>query len=458
MDHGRTDSLPHFEMDALTLYEFKQLPSGETLVTHGLSNQATPHVYDHSAVYSTPTEQWADVRTLGRGTFGTITLQERQAPGPGPSRVLREVKKIRRSRPGRKPSEVSAEIDNEIRANTFLTKERPSFFVQFFGWYKTDDYVYLCLEYMPMGRLWDYINEQPFPELDTVEISRQILGGIQYLHENGCIHLDIRTPNILVASTPPQLEGWRVKIADFGKCVFAGDDLYDEREDIRTAGLVTLELTQRRLTVPASWVLHRNRPFSSLSNHDKRRRLLETGLSSLGLQFAGLCQAGSDAGVFTASSALRHPWVQLGEWESAHCLESVAPDNPTSGQGYFAFFNMGTDMWKASPSADGAHSTAHREEKASRSSSSKPNISPGFGREHSFRATIPPKRDASSTQKRVSHITGGFTLGFTFTFTLALSLSPALSSPREAQEKKRCHQNGEAGEEAQGSVRVPSIN
>ena len=63
-------------------------------------------------------------------------------------------------------------------------------FVQFFGWYEAADATYLCLEYMRLGNLTQCI-DRPIPEVDILQVTRQIFRSIRYLHEQGCSHGDI---------------------------------------------------------------------------------------------------------------------------------------------------------------------------------------------------------------------------------------------------------------------------
>ena len=89
----------------------------------------------------------------------------------------------------------------------------------------------MVLEYCDSGRLSDYIKTYPqevrrqlsvfwyrkyilaiqiVPEALAVRIASQILFGLSYIHNKGVIHRDIKTENILLATS------LTVKIADFG--------------------------------------------------------------------------------------------------------------------------------------------------------------------------------------------------------------------------------------------------
>ncbi|MBS0621963.1 MAG: protein kinase [Verrucomicrobia bacterium] len=71
---------------------------------------------------------------------------------------------------------------------------------------------WVFMPYMEKGSLASlaFAKEKPFPWLERLQISSDILEGLRYLHRQGILHCDIKTDNIL-------LDGdGRAKIADFG--------------------------------------------------------------------------------------------------------------------------------------------------------------------------------------------------------------------------------------------------
>ncbi|BFZ61723.1 Protein kinase of the Mitotic Exit Network [Saitoella coloradoensis] len=83
--------------------------------------------------------------------------------------------------------------------------------VQYHGFVKTSDYLYIILEYCENGSLHSICkNFGKFPENLVALYIAQVLSGLQYLHDQGVIHRDIKGANILTT------KDGLVKLADFG--------------------------------------------------------------------------------------------------------------------------------------------------------------------------------------------------------------------------------------------------
>jgi len=77
--------------------------------------------------------------------------------------------------------------------------------------------MYLVLEYMKNGDLMQMTKGnartntcEPLSDLKTWYVSRQVLLGLKYLHDNDIVHGDLKPQNLLVSDTGV------VKLADFG--------------------------------------------------------------------------------------------------------------------------------------------------------------------------------------------------------------------------------------------------
>lgn len=70
---------------------------------------------------------------------------------------------------------------------------------------------YLYLEYLPCGSMSKYLYKNgPIPEPRVKNFTTQLIKGLKYLHENGIIHRDIKSENILIDT-----DG-KIKLTDFG--------------------------------------------------------------------------------------------------------------------------------------------------------------------------------------------------------------------------------------------------
>lgn len=95
-------------------------------------------------------------------------------------------------------------------------------FVDFIGWFRNDDAMFLAMEYMPLGDLEHNLQEienspthtgPPLSEEEVQEITRQILEGLKIMHAEGFAHRDLKPQNVFVVQKHPQ---WWVKLGDFG--------------------------------------------------------------------------------------------------------------------------------------------------------------------------------------------------------------------------------------------------
>src|SRR5690349_13914513 len=66
---------------------------------------------------------------------------------------------------------------------------------------KTDEKIYLVMEYIKGGELFDKIVEvEKFNEDDSRYYFQQLIKGMKYCHSNGVAHRDLKPENLLVDS------------------------------------------------------------------------------------------------------------------------------------------------------------------------------------------------------------------------------------------------------------------
>jgi serine/threonine protein kinase len=77
-------------------------------------------------------------------------------------------------------------------------------FVESFGWFDTAEEIFITMEYLRLGDLQHHLESQQagIPESETKVIVTQILEGLQYMHDLGFTHRDIkpgvRQPSLVV--------------------------------------------------------------------------------------------------------------------------------------------------------------------------------------------------------------------------------------------------------------------
>ena len=86
-----------------------------------------------------------------------------------------------------------------------------------------DDFIYLVLELLKGGELFDRIVEKEnYSEREAAETVRPIVYAIRYCHNLGIIHRDLKPENLLYATSQ---EGSIIKITDFGLARFVDNEL-----------------------------------------------------------------------------------------------------------------------------------------------------------------------------------------------------------------------------------------
>ncbi|GAB5361676.1 hypothetical protein AAMO2058_000733100 [Amorphochlora amoebiformis] len=96
--------------------------------------------------------------------------------------------------------------------NTYTSTITNPFLINFYGAYFEEGSISLALEYMDNGSLQDLIERtgRGLPEHLNANISRQVLEGLKFLHDNHKIHRDLKPANILLDKRG------QCKITDFG--------------------------------------------------------------------------------------------------------------------------------------------------------------------------------------------------------------------------------------------------
>jgi len=163
-----------------------------------------------------PEEVTADYElkeTLGTGHFSKVKLGIKRDNGE------RCAVKIIEKPSGSKIAMLKAEVD-------ILTKCDHPNVVKMYAVYETETHLFLCLELLTGGELFDrIISKGHYSEDDARKLTLTLLEATKYLHSQGIAHRDLKPENILLKD---ENEDAAIKITDFGLSKIFADDLAGE--------------------------------------------------------------------------------------------------------------------------------------------------------------------------------------------------------------------------------------
>lgn len=143
---------------------------------------------------------------FARGKFANVRRIKSREHGK-----IFAAKTIKKRRP--RTGDVTDEIKHEIRV--LLISEQCQRIVKLYEVYETKFDFTLVLELAEGGELQKLLDEEEFiNESDCKRLMKQIIEGVQFLHQKNIAHLDIKPQNILL--TKSLSDGGQVKLCDFG--------------------------------------------------------------------------------------------------------------------------------------------------------------------------------------------------------------------------------------------------
>ncbi|MFS8017196.1 putative protein kinase CAMK-AMPK family [Helianthus anomalus] len=140
-------------------------------------------------------------KTLGIGSFGKVKIAEHALTGHKVAIKILNRRKI-------KNMDMEEKVRREIKILRLFMHPH---IIRLYEVIETPSDIYVVMEYVKSGELFDYIVEKGrLQEDEGRNFFQQIISGVEYCHRNMVVHRDLKPENLLLDSK------CNVKIADFG--------------------------------------------------------------------------------------------------------------------------------------------------------------------------------------------------------------------------------------------------
>ncbi|CAJ0914417.1 16565_t:CDS:10, partial [Entrophospora sp. SA101] len=188
--------------------------------------------------------KWVKGELIGKGTFGKVYIALNVTTSEMMAVKQVETPRTRSDEINQRQRNMVKSFKDEMKILKDLDHDH---IVQYIGYEENEEEVNIFLEYVNGGSIGTYLRMNgPLKEPVVRSFTRQILLGLQYLHNRGILHRDIKADNILVN------EDGICKISDFGISKKSGTIFwmapevftkgYSAKVDIWSLGCVILEM------------------------------------------------------------------------------------------------------------------------------------------------------------------------------------------------------------------------
>ncbi|CAO3620294.1 unnamed protein product [Cunninghamella blakesleeana] len=201
--------------DRIQLYRIEQYPDDDT--RHSFYRVIFPPTFEVIPFHN----EYQVCGEVGRGNFATVFKGFNKSYDKSTEKKYIAAKVIAKSKFQRKPKLLPSVLQ-EI--GILMSLEVHPCVIQIEKVFDESRYIYLVLEYIREGDLFDFVSTRKvLTEDETRFIYFQLFSGIEFLHQRGVVHRDLKPENVLMVDRT----NLRVKITDFGLATYIKSDLLD---------------------------------------------------------------------------------------------------------------------------------------------------------------------------------------------------------------------------------------
>ncbi|RMB88912.1 hypothetical protein DUI87_34678 [Hirundo rustica rustica] len=256
-----------------------------------------------------PRRKYRELEQVGKGGFGRVCRAIDTATGGEVA-----IKKIN--------LEDLMSMQLTVNEIIVMKRNRSPWIVNYLDSYLVHEELWLVMEYMDGGTLYDVIYETHMSEEEIAAVSRECLQGLDFLHSNHVMHRDLKSLNILLKTDGS------VKLADFGYSaqltpeqsrrntvigtawwmapeVVEGPS-YGPKMDIWSFGIVGIEMVEQEIPYETHSPLSAQLLIATKGIPELRQPKL---LSPLLRDFLSCCLQRDEARRWSAKELLQHPFI-----------------------------------------------------------------------------------------------------------------------------------------------------